>query len=700
MARSWKDFPLFLISVDWVRCFNQKNVNLPACDLGVYGVGSPLILLQIENPKPLEFEIVPSSPSTAVSPDLRMGRKRKNFKPKNNDQASSEDYCFVCKDGGLLIVCDHKDCVKSYHPECVRKEESYVNTGEQWICDWHSCFDCHGSSRFQCICCPKAVCQSCISDADFAQVRGRKGLCGDCLKLALLLEENIDVDSDGEKVDFKDRETYEGLFMEYWEIINEKEGFALEDLHSADARLKKGEKYKPHSHKSSHSDSDEYNTNEEKLLASSDDYNSDEVEQQESDNKRNRSKSCQKRHKGSTKIEFVDWASKSLMEFLASIGIDTSEKVSQDDVVSIIGKYVQQNKLFHPIKKKQVMCDAQLRSVLGRRSVNIYKIKNLLEAHFPENLEHSEEEEHEYSLGEENDNVFLPSHKRKWWSVRSFQQKESASENFPKKETKCDDFKKEVSVFEVSGSCFASVIPRNIKLVYLKRSLVEGLLKLPEIFESKVVGSFVRVKSETTDHKRAHQLLQVTGIKQTSADETRKEVLLQLSNMPNDIPIHMLSNDNFSEEECEDLHQKIQNGLLVRPTVVELEKKARYLHEDITKHWITSELAFLKNRIDLRRKLLESPEEQARLLREVPKVIADITELKDTSENSLQKDSPVTLRFIDTPGEENGCQDSTSVLAKSCSVGPEVKGEGAINGSASENDAKSVATYRRRALRR
>ncbi|GMG99845.1 hypothetical protein Nepgr_001685 [Nepenthes gracilis] len=521
--------------------------------------------------------------------------KRKNTKPKKNEETISEDYCFVCKDGGLLIVCDHKDCVKSYHHECVRKEGSSLETGDHWICDWHSCFLCHRSSRYQCMCCPKAVCQCCISDADFARVRGKIGLCDECLKLALLVEEGVDVDSDGENVDFKDRETYEGLFMEYWEIINEKERLTLEDLHSADERLKKGEKYKSRSRKS-HSDSEDY-VNEDKKSASSDDCDSDEVEEHELKSKKNRSKLLLKRHKGSIKIEFVSWASKSLIEFLASIGIDTSEKLSQDDVASIIAKYVQQNNLFHPDKKKKVLCDAQLRSVLGRTSVNIYKINDLLEAHFPENLEHSEEEEQEYSLGEENENVSLSSQKRKLSSMRPFQQKELPSEKFQKKSTN-EEFNKRDSIFEVSASCFASISPKNIKLVYLKRSLVEELLKQPECFESKVVGSFVRVKSDSVDCKQSYQLLQVTGIQKTSADEI-KGVLLQLSNMPNDIPIHMLSNDDFFEVECGELHQKVKKGLLERPTVVELEKKARYLHEDITKHWITNELDFLKHRIDL-----------------------------------------------------------------------------------------------------
>ncbi|KAG5525214.1 hypothetical protein RHGRI_031779 [Rhododendron griersonianum] len=111
-----------------------------------------------------------------------------------------------------------------------------------------------------------------------------------------------------------------------------------------------------------------------------------------------------------------------------------------------------------------------------------------------------------------------------------------------------------------------------------------------------------------------------SGMRKVTVGETKTEILLQVPNMSIDIGVDMLSDDNFSEvklvflvvlfshsflfvlyfvffqiftsyspEECEDLRQKVKDGLLRKLTIVELEHKAKSLHEDITNHvWISS----------------------------------------------------------------------------------------------------------------
>lgn len=170
--------------------------------------------------------------------------KKKGEKEEEIEEVA-EDWCFECYEGGLLLVCDSKHCLKSYHAKCVGKDETYFETDDPWICRRHSCYQCKKRSKVQCFGCPNAVCEHCFDKVKFVRVRGNKGLCHHCLKLALLGEEGMEVDSDGESVDFKDLETFEGLFFDYWKkVVKEKEGLTLEDLQYADVQIKKDGKYK------------------------------------------------------------------------------------------------------------------------------------------------------------------------------------------------------------------------------------------------------------------------------------------------------------------------------------------------------------------------------------------------------------------------------------------------------------------------
>nr|GMC89768.1 zinc finger CCCH domain-containing protein 19-like isoform X1 [Ipomoea batatas] len=90
-------------------------------------------------------------------------RKDKDDDENPTEEMIAEDWCFVCKDGGELLLCDHR------------------------------------SSKYHCYCCPNAVCRGCTGEARFVRVNKKYGFCHDCTKLALLVEENKDVDSEGKK---------------------------------------------------------------------------------------------------------------------------------------------------------------------------------------------------------------------------------------------------------------------------------------------------------------------------------------------------------------------------------------------------------------------------------------------------------------------------------------------------------------------
>ncbi|KAJ9170176.1 hypothetical protein P3X46_018304 [Hevea brasiliensis] len=547
-----------------------------------------------------------------------MKSRRKLKKCQIVKEKDCEDWCFVCKDGGDLILCDFNDCLKVYHPGCVGKDDSFVKTGEHWTCDRHSCLICHKSPKFYCYCCPNAICGQCVIAAEFAPVRGKKGLCSECLELVLLVEDKEDLEIDGGKIDLGDRDTYECLFLEYWDIIKEDEGLSLDDVYTADARLKKGQ----HSNYSFKSKTIGKGKKDNILILSDSDL--DDTQEFERTVKGKRSKA----------LEFMGWGSKPLIEFLSSLGKDTTKELSQYDVHSIICEYIQGKRLFDPRKRKRILCDERLYSVFRRRSMNKNKLYNLLEAHFVVNLDLSDEDE-------KLDEAEGFSHKKTEKNLVIHKKQRTVSSNGNLQELEVDP--------SVRESCFASIVPDNIRLVYLRKSLVEELLKDPESFERKVVGSFVRVKNDPRDCvlRNSHQLLQVTGIKKISTTgENNGDIVLRVSNFPTDVCIYMLSDSDFCEEEIDDLKQKVEKEFLPKPTVAELEEKAKYLREDIMKDWIEKELVRLQKRIDFanekgwRRELdeylqqlelLKKPSEQERIIKQSPKVTAALVQRKTGS---------------------------------------------------------------------
>ncbi|KAL6575504.1 hypothetical protein OROHE_000881 [Orobanche hederae] len=333
---------------------------------------------------------------------------------------------------------------------------------------------------------------------------------------------------------------------------------------------------------------------------------------------------CKKRKRsvGKRKIEFIGWGSRPLIEFLEAIGKDTTEKQSQHEVTAFINKYIKEKGLASAEKKKKILCDERLYALFGKKSVPRIKIHDMLEEHFAENHDNSDD-----SSDDENFENNLSSGYKK---------------NLTGQMTKIPKIRK---------SCFAAVIPENIKLIYLKRSLIQELLKVPESFEFKMVGSFVRMKSDPNDiyQKNRFQVQQVTGVEKiTGAGDAGIEVCLRVSNFFKEVSISMLSDDNFSKEEIEDVRDRIKSGLLKRLTVRELEEKVQILHVDITKHNTMFEY------LD-RRKMLQTPSEQEKLLLKIPEVIAEELDLE------------VTATATSENAEGNGCSPK-SILRGSSDV--------------------------------
>lgn len=201
-----------------------------------------------------------------------------------------------------------------------------------------------------------------------------------------------------------------------------------------------------------------------------------------------------KRTAKTKKMEYDGWGSKPLIEFLKEIGKETEKKISQQDLTTIVNEYVSKNNLIKPSKKKRVECDEWLRYLFGKKFVLRIKIHELLFPHLAENRDESSDDEDSINF-EEEENEKTGSRKRKASILGN-----KVTPNSKK-------------VPGTPKSCFASIIPENVKLVYLTRRLIQELLKDPVTFESKVVGSYVRTRSDPHDYsqKNSHQLLQVTG---------------------------------------------------------------------------------------------------------------------------------------------------------------------------------------------
>jgi len=192
--------------------------------------------------------------------------------------------------------------------------------------------------------------------------------------------------------------------------------------------------------------------------------------------------SSRKRKARPKRFEFVGWGSRQLIEFLHSLGKDTSEMISRYDVSDTIAKYISKEGLLDPSNKKKVVCDKRLVLLFGTRTIFRMKVYDLLEKHYKENQDDSDFD----FLYEDEPQIICH------------------SEKIAKRTSK---------VVKKPRGTFAAIVSDNIKLLYLRKSLVQELLKSPDTFEGKMLGSFVRIKSDPNDYlqKYPYQLVQVTG---------------------------------------------------------------------------------------------------------------------------------------------------------------------------------------------
>jgi len=459
----------------------------------------------------------------------------------------------------------------------------------------------------------------------------QKGFCTSCLNKAILIEKNTDPDPHWVRSDFSKAEIDEILFKDYWEDVKDREHLNLVYLEEAHAILnRKLDRNRTDSEKFP----DEDNTSDTHMFAEN--ASVEKTISFDSKGKQNKVNTSLKKGKTNKKT-YIGWGSEELMQFLSSFGEDTSKSLDEAEIIGVIMAYIKNKNLFKN-NKKSFLCDDKLHLLFGRRKVSCKSIRRLLAVHLAAN----DVSEDETLYDSEDDDVAITKNKP------HFDGSEHDDGRIMKKKPRNSlELKIADRVSERNKRCFASLNENNIKLIYLRRSLVINLLDHPDTFDQKVVGCFVRVKNAPKAHiyempKKPYQLGLVTGIKKSSEEYKMKDtctnILLCVTGLWDDVRISMLSDEDFAEEECDDLVSLVKKGILERPTIAALEEKVATVHTDIVNHWIDRELVRLERAIDRanikgwrqefeelmhQKELLSTEAERMRRLEEVPEITAE-----------------------------------------------------------------------------
>uniref|UniRef100_A0A6N2M1D1 Uncharacterized protein n=1 Tax=Salix viminalis TaxID=40686 RepID=A0A6N2M1D1_SALVM len=527
------------------------------------------------------------------------GKRKRGKNAKTPSRATSkkkmeEDVCFICFDGGELVLCDRRGCSKAYHPSCVNRDEAFFRAKGRWNCGWHLCSNCVKNAYYMCYTCTFSLCKGCTKDAVILCVRGNKGFCETCMKTIMLIERNEQGSKETVQVDFNDKSSWEYLFKDYWTDLKERLSLTPEELAQAknpwkgsDAHTGKqelaDELYDVHNDGGSGSDS----SAEAEVTTS----------RRRKPKKRLRSRAKEKDSPGSVSWaegesadESVEWASKELLEFVMHMKNGDKSACSQFDVQALLLDYIKRNKLRDPRRKSQIICDSRLENLFGKPRVGHFEMLKLLESHF-----------------------------------------------LLKDDLQADDLQgsvvdTETSQLEADGNSDTLTKASKDKR---RKSRKKDLIEDTEAFHDKVVGSFVRIRISGNAQKQdLYRLVQVIGTsKAAEAYRVGKKMtsfMLEILNLNKTelVSIDIISNQEFTEDECKRLRQSIKCGLINRLTVGDIQEKAMAIQAVRVQDSLESEITRLSHLRDRAKcveklQLLKTPEERQRRLEEIPEIHAD-----------------------------------------------------------------------------
>ncbi|XP_065014766.1 zinc finger CCCH domain-containing protein 19-like [Musa acuminata AAA Group] len=633
------------------------------------------------------------------------GGRRKRGRPTKSQvvrtplkRKEEEEVCFICFDGGDLVVCDRRGCPKVYHPSCVNRDEAFFRSKGRWTCGWHICSSCERSALYMCFTCTHSLCRGCIKEAGFFCVRGNKGFCETCMSTVMLIETNAHGNQEMVGVDFDDKSSFEYLFKDYWLDLKAKLSLSLEELTRAKNPMKRSDV----AIGNEESSDDLHHVKEEQIASS--DSSSEHKEESISSRRKVRKKSRNTINEEVLVKEVetprqsvcrdISWASDELLEFVAHMKNGDRSVLSQFDVQGLLLDYIKRNNLRDPRKKSQIICDSRLKNLFGKPCVGHFEMLKLLESHFlikevsPLDTEDKQggvvdpdpdpdpDPDQTDTKGNSDASMKLAPDKRR--KTRKKVEKELL--------TNLDDY--------------AAIDTHNISLMYLRRNLMEELLD-DISFDEIVIGSFVRIRiSGVGQRQDMYRLVQVVGTGKAAesykSGKKTTDVTLETINLNKKevITIDSISNQEFTEEECKRLRQSIKCGFIGRLTVGDVQEKARSLQPVRVNDWLESEklrLGHLRDRASEkgRRKelrecieklqLLNTPEECNRRLNEVPEIHTDPH--MDPDYESAEEEEESDLRKQDYYDRSRG----SSFLRN----GREVKSPGKGSSTLSDNRSSS-----------
>uniref|UniRef100_UPI00358EDF5A histone-lysine N-methyltransferase NSD2 isoform X2 n=1 Tax=Myxine glutinosa TaxID=7769 RepID=UPI00358EDF5A len=96
-------------------------------------------------------------PKSFVAGDAKKPkRKYRRRRPKPEPRREHDSECYHCGDGGELVMCDRRNCTKTYHLSCVRL--TMLPKGK-WECPRHHCVVCGEKTVVFCTICTNSYCK-------------------------------------------------------------------------------------------------------------------------------------------------------------------------------------------------------------------------------------------------------------------------------------------------------------------------------------------------------------------------------------------------------------------------------------------------------------------------------------------------------------------------------------------------------------